>query len=161
MPRQHDAEPFAEWIERLGTATDTPVFAPHITLVGAVPTTASRDAIGQALAAFPPFDVTFVNLADSDERFRCVTVVAAAETPLVEVRNALVATCGAEPTPYDPHLSLLYAELPSAERATLRDTVTLSLPRTAAVDRVCLVATTDEDPGAWSIEETWAFARNF
>jgi 2'-5' RNA ligase len=145
---------FAEWIGRLGTATGTPAFAPHITLVGSVPDDISTDTIGDALRTFAAFPVTFVSLADSADRYRCIAVMAAADPPLTEMRGALVEACGAESTPFDPHLSLLYAVLASDQRRALRDTIALRLPLTVAIDAVALVDTGD---GAqrWTVSQTW------
>ncbi|MEY2471272.1 MAG: Cyclic phosphodiesterase-like protein [Actinomycetota bacterium] len=123
VPR--DPSPFAEWIARLAARTGGPVFAPHITLSEADPPTA-------------PFSVELLHLADSDERFRCITITAARTPPLDGVAA--------------PHLSLLYGELTAQERAALRAAVDLPLPMTIDVDELWVVDTSD-DVEKWSVTE--------
>ncbi len=154
-PKIHDARVFGEWIEQLAATTGTAVFAPHVTLVGSVPPSADVAPIERALAGFGAFDVTLVGLADSDQHFRCITVLAAADPPLLDLRSALVAACDADSTPYEPHLSLLYADLPSDERRALRATVTLPLPMHVAIDAVCLTDTSDDHSANWSVVRKW------
>lgn len=155
MPTAHDSSPFAARIQRLATTVGAPTFAPHVTLVGSVPRATAGRTIANALAAFGPFEVTLVGLADTAERFRCITVLVVPTSPLTEMRATLVAVCGVDPAPYQPHLSLLYANLGSAERKDLRDTLVLPLPMAIEIDTVCLVDTTDEDPGRWTVERRW------
>lgn len=125
VPR--DPSPFSAWIKRLAAETGGPVFAPHITLAGDVPPT-------------EPFTVDLLGLADSDARFRCITITAA-RTPPLDVID-------------DPHLSLLYGDLPAERRAELRAAITLPLPTTIVVNEVWRVDTSG-DVRNWSIEQTW------
>jgi hypothetical protein len=112
VPR--DPAPFARWIERLATRTGAPVFPPHVTVNEESPPTAA-------------FTVDLVALADSDERFRCITISAAPTPALAAVER--------------PHLSLLYAELPAEERAALRASVDLPLPMTIEIAELWRVET--------------------
>ena len=153
MPTADDAAPFADWIERLAETHGGPIFVPHVTLLGEV-APASDAAIDGVLRSRTPFPVTLVGLADSDARFRCITVTAEREAPLVELHAALADACGVDGTPYEPHLSLLYAEMRAPERARVRNTVDLPLPRVVTVDAVHLVDTTDE-ASRWSIQREW------
>jgi hypothetical protein len=123
VPR--DPSPFAGWIERLAARTGGPVFAPHITLAPESPPAA-------------PFRVELLHLADSDDRFRCITITAARTPPLDAVEA--------------PHLSLAYGELPPDERAALRATIQLPLPMTIDVDELWVVDTRG-DVANWAVLE--------
>ena len=130
LPR--DPAPFTAWIERLAAQTGSPAFTPHITLNKDDPPT-------------EPFSVELLALADSDARFRCITITAARTPPLDSIDT--------------PHLSLLYAELPAEERAALRATIDLPLPMTIEVDTLCLIDTSG-DVANWETARTWRLVRS-
>lgn len=136
-------------IRRLAQLAGTPVFAPHITLAGAA---VDGPALTTALAAFTPFNVTLNAVAHSDERFRCVTLTAEPDPTLLALRAALPGR--PESRPYEPHLSLVYGELDHTTRTGLCAKVDHDLPLRVTIDRVQLVAITD-DPSAWPVLRTW------
>lgn len=117
---------------------------PHVTVLGAGADERVR---------FEPFAIPLVGLADSDSPTRCITVTATPVGPLLAIRaQALVASEGDAPS-YEPHLSLLYAELAAERRAELRESITLELPTTITIDAVALVDTTAKDHTQW--RELW------
>lgn len=122
VPCDADAAAFVPVIARLAAAVGAPVFDPHIT-------------VGSDFAGAAPFTVALTALADSDLRFRCITVTAAAPQ-----LHAVA----------QPHLSLLYAELGPAERAALRASVELALPMTITVDAIWDVDTSG-DVSEWRV----------
>ena len=132
MPR--DREPFATLSARLAANAGLAPVEPHITVIGSVD--ADIDP------ACDPFDVQFVALADSDEKFRCITVTVAPNATLLGLRSG--------ETPYEPHLSLLYGELPDATRAALRAGVDLALPMHTPIDALAVWDTSSDDHAGWS-----------
>lgn len=119
LPCEEDAARYREVIERLSRECGTEPFEPHITLTGSI-----EDATTKA------FDVTFDTIADSDQRFQCITLRTSAVGPLAAVNG--------------PHLSLVYASLHEAARRKLKDTIDLPLPHTARFEAVSLVSITDD-----------------
>jgi 2'-5' RNA ligase len=146
LPAASDAPPFVTEITRLAALVDTDAFAPHITIVGAM-----AGEVDAAIGSFTPFQVTLIGLADSEARFRCITATVAGAQRLLDLRSA----CGEAPDEYEPHLSLLYAELPPETRAALRASVELPLPMPITIDTVSLVDTSDNDYTRWTTERRW------
>jgi 2'-5' RNA ligase len=143
LPATADAARFVPTIERLAAEVGSDPFPPHITLLGDAGDVDALPDIGA-------FSVRLVALADSDERYRCITLTAESDE-LFALRSAV----GGTTSDYEPHLSLLYAELLASRRAELRKTVDLDLPMTITIDAVALVDTSDNVFTRWTRERTW------
>jgi 2'-5' RNA ligase len=100
----------------------TPLFLPHLTLLGGIPgpeeAALSRAAgLGRALG---PIAIRLREVETSDDYFRCVFVRAELTESLRGAHvDARAAFPGAAPTPFLPHLSLLYGRLESPQRAAV------------------------------------------
>lgn len=143
VPEGEAASYFRETIARLARQYDGSVFAPHLTL-GLGPA-ALLDQIKVA-----PLELAIVGL-DCSTRFTKTLFVRFALSPaLAQLRESL----GMDPADYDPHLSLLYAELPLAQKNLLRDTlprVPFTQVRFAAAEavRCSLPVATAADVATW------------
>ncbi len=100
----------------------TPSFPPHLTLLGGIPgpeDAALSRAAGLA-RGLGPIAIRLGAVETSDEYFRCVFVRA---EPTEALRGAHVdaraAFAGAAPTPFLPHLSLLYGRLERPQLAAV------------------------------------------
>ena len=143
VPEGEAASYFRETIARLAHQYDGPVFAPHLTL-GLVPATL-LDHINAA-----PLELAIVGL-DCSIRFTKTLFVRFALSPaLAQLRESL----GMDAADYDPHLSLLYAKMPMAQKNLLRDTLPrfpFTHVRFAAAEavRCSLPVATAADVAAW------------
>lgn len=143
LPDGDAATYFRETIARLAQEHDGPLFAPHLTL-GLGPA-----ALLEKIRA-KPLELAIVGL-DCSTRFTKTLFVRFALSPaLAQLRDSL----GMEAAEYDPHLSLLYADMPMAQKNLLRDTLppfpfTRVRFATAAAVRCQLPITTAADVSAW------------
>lgn len=116
-------------IEIFARRYGAPPFPPHLTVFGSIaaPPGPERDAVKDAVAAVaretPPLTLQQTGVGESSSFFRCLYL--AFEDPVVTslrgrvgpgVGKSLVEAAR-------PHVSLLYAELPAAERQTLARTL--------------------------------------
>lgn len=105
---------FQEMIDRLAREQNTPSFAPHLTL-------GPGSAAQLANVTAAPLKLPVRTLACS-EQFTKTLFVRFVETPeLAALRDSL----GMEAAGYDPHLSLLYKEMPLAEKEQLASSISL------------------------------------
>lgn len=118
----------------------------------------AKAAAASVAAITRAFDVTFTDLADSDERFRCITLTTPADGPIVGLASNTAAALGIEPKdPYEPHLSLVYGNLHDVARQTLKASVDIALPRTTLIDAISVVTINDDirewtELGRWSLQ---------
>lgn len=153
-----DREVLRAWIERIAKWHDAPVFEPHVTLVGSAPDfDDTAAAIDRAVVSLrrPPIDL--LELVDTDDFFRCLVLTVGRTRQFDLLRSSLV-TDVASQEPYWPHLSLLYASLGPAERATLRQRVTIELPLRSAISGVWLVDTSSPHVSDWTPMRSWSLA---
>ncbi|MBA2607929.1 MAG: 2'-5' RNA ligase family protein [Actinobacteria bacterium] len=159
VPSREDAVTYVDTICRLASDSGTKPFAPHITVTsadhGGGTGAAARDVIGRVASEFESFTVELTHFEDSDQRFRCLTAVARLHGPLVRLHAGLVAALSAEPKGYEPHLSLLYGELPAPQRAHLRTGLEPELLGMITINALQAVDTSHADYGRWSVEASW------
>jgi hypothetical protein len=142
---------FREIIGRLAARYGSPVFEPHLTL--AVRTDVS-DHAEERLARLPPgaVDLSTTGIAFSAQFTRTLFVRCAASPLLLQLRALLGA---AEDEIFDPHLSLLYHQLPSAEKARLAAELGPPCPAikfdVSAAVRCRIPVSTAADVAAWEI----------
>src|SRR5437879_1543205 len=122
MPEGRAGDRLRALIGELARRHRTPSFLPHLTLLGGIPgpeEAALSRAAGPA-RGLAPIAIRLREVETSDEYFRCVFVRA---EPTKALRGAHVdaraALAGAAPTPFKPHLSLLYGRLGPNERAAV------------------------------------------
>ena len=109
----------AEVAGRLGT----PVFAPHVTLVGGVTRPGADDVVrraGELALALEPLSLPLRGPLGSDEAFRCL-YLPVGETLKLLTTHALAraALRVADERKYEPHLSLVYGAVPPEQKARL------------------------------------------
>jgi len=116
-------------IARLAARYAAPVFPPHVTLLGDLPgDEAAVVARARTLATgLRRLVVTFPRIGWRDEYFRCFYLEVESDE-VVAARGDAEALFGREPSPYLPHLSLIYGELPADEKARLRAELNRRLP---------------------------------
>jgi hypothetical protein len=110
---------------RIGTLSRrfaTPVFEPHLTLVGSVsgPAALVRETAARLARGTRAFSLLFVSAAHSEDYFRCVVLEADLSSMLAAAHRAALTALGlTSPPPFHPHLSLVYGSLLANTRATV------------------------------------------
>lgn len=107
----------------------SPVFTPHVTLLGDV--AGSKEEVlaktQQLAASIKAFRVNFLDVAQGSSFHRCVYLLAAQEPALMAAGVAARQAFGAAGDEYMPHLSLLYADAPPEVRAASQAAATQRL----------------------------------
>jgi 2'-5' RNA ligase len=101
-------------ISRLSRQYATPVFPPHITLIGnLVGSEKELSSQAQQLATrVRAFEITLTTIGYLDEYFRCLFIQAAETAALVEAdRTARTTFHREQDAKFMPHLSLMYGDL--------------------------------------------------
>jgi 2'-5' RNA ligase len=122
VPQGETRDALAAVIESLVRARGGPLFEPHVTLLGGLTSCESEVVrVAERLAAgLAPFVIRLGSAGHRDALFRCLFLLADEDAALAGAHaRALEAFGLPETQPFMPHLSLLYADLPSQERAAL------------------------------------------
>lgn len=104
---------YSTLIDKLSCEFGTPRFDPHITLLPGL--TGSVDEISHCIHAFAedikPFAVTLMETAVTERYFQRLFVKVEASTELMQLHHlAAKHLAQSRPTPFQPHLSLLYGD---------------------------------------------------
>lgn len=119
----------ARLIARLAARWGTPVFDPHITLVGGLGA-AEGDIVrraAQIAARIGPVPMRLARAGWEEPYFRCFYLVVDGDG-VVAARRVATEVFGAEPADYFPHLSLAYGDPSVAEKERVRAEVERRLP---------------------------------
>lgn len=115
MPKGKIYDKFASFIERLAGEYNSPVFEPHVTLLGELPQV-EQEAIKltqDLVADQKPFPIVLGRIDYEDFHFRALFVKAEITEPLVNLHEKAKTLFGMRHIPpYMPHLSLLYGNYP-------------------------------------------------
>ncbi|KAI3741619.1 hypothetical protein L1987_59293 [Smallanthus sonchifolius] len=96
-----------------------PEFEPHVTVVGAISLTEdeARDKLKKACEDLKSYNATVERVATGTFFYQCVFLLLHPTTEVMETGANCWAHFGYEsPTPYMPHLSILYADLTEEEK---------------------------------------------
>lgn len=148
-------ERFQALIARLAARLDTPVFPPHVTLLGGLsgeePDLCRRAA--RLARELQPFDVRLLGLAWRDEYYRCLFVEVAPSRALRDAFDAAQGVFGRrEPGAFYPHLSLVYGDLGEPEKQTVADDIGGYFDETLRIRELVLYDTSGPPP-AWRCVE--------
>ena len=153
IPEQVAREFFANAIRKLGSQFSAPIFDPHLTVFLAPEN--SRNPT-EVLRELPPIDIELrVRGVRSGESFtKTVFVQFAKNDPLQELVNRTGRLSDASARCHiDPHLSLLYASLPSATKRELAASIQLPFTevRFCGIQAVHCISPTEnsDEVGAW------------
>ena len=128
MPTGEVRQRLAGTILALSREYAAPAFQPHVTLAGGIVGPAREVASKMADLArrIPPFTVRLTEVDFLDEYFRCLFVRVATTHPIMKANTVARAVFSLEKQPaFMPHLSLLYADLPSG----VKERIVASLAR--------------------------------
>jgi len=128
-------------IERYAAELDTPSFAPHVTLVTGWPVD-EVDLIAEVLSGLTALEIPVIGASGSSEYFRSVVIELEASEELLALRRRAIRIAGlAVEGEFRPHLSLVYGDVSTARRETVRAEVEKDLPPSVHLDRLDLVVT--------------------
>lgn len=124
LPDQETAAFLANQIQLLSQQAGMPAFAPHLTLLS--PWEASRESLLERMDSFSPIqdqDVVWVDsrgISHSEAFYRAVVIETSLSPGLSQLRQQLGAHLHWNaPTPYLPHVSLVYGHFDSKKRDEL------------------------------------------
>ena len=128
-----------------------PVFAPHLTLAGAVEGDAAAVARGLAdlVAGVAPFEVTLAGFGHEPAFFRSLYLRAEPSARLTALHEAAERAWDLAGPPYRPHVSLLYSDRPEADKPGLIASAGLALPMRIRIDAAELWADFRDPVAAW------------
>ncbi len=143
-------------ISRLSREHSTPLFEPHVTLVGEL--IGQGEDFGartrQLAGQLRPFVVEFGEVGFLPEFYRCLFFHVRETEPAIKA-NALARKVFRRESDgkYMPHLSLLYGNLPPAVKLETMAQIGQTLQRSFLVDRIHLVSTQGEPKDWYSLGE--------
>lgn len=144
MPAEPAARRFASVITTIALRLGSPVFDPHVTLLGGL--TLEEEVAwprARALAsALAPVRVRLVRAGWRPSYFRCLYAEVEGEGIVRAHGTARAVFHLPEGQPYEPHLSVAYADLTELEQASLAVEVDRQLPATVVLDTLRLMRTT-------------------
>ena len=153
MPAAREREFFAGVIAELAARFDAPDFEPHVTLFGGKADEQRALAALEEIQHSRPLEMEIDRVAYSEVFTKTLfvqfhsTPEAAALSDLV--RNAAGLTLDYE---FNPHVSLLYSDLPEAEKESLARTLAIPFER-VSFDRVQVISTRDPITSRKAIDE--------
>ena len=133
MPTGEVRQRLAATILDLSRQYAAPTFEPHVTLAGGIAGPAREVVAKMAELArrIPPFTIRLTEVDFLDEYFRCLFVRVAQTQPIMKANKVAQAVFSLEKQPtFVPHLSLLYADLPSG----VKERIVASLGRRLELD---------------------------
>ena len=122
MPEGNSHERLSQTIDRLAARLGTVRFAPHVTLLPGLsrPQASVVEGARTLAAGLGPFSVGFSAVGGVDQHFRCLFLRVRAGRAVGEAHSRAAQQFGRDADPsFDPHLSLVYGTLDSAERTRL------------------------------------------
>lgn len=136
-------------IEMLARQHGSPVFHPHLTLLGDIPAApAALGAQARAIAAAAPaFEAEVQDIVTSDAYYRSFYAGFAIEPALARLRAAAIATFALDPGPFTPHVSLLYGPVePEAKAASAAERRQVWNGRRVRFDRLAITNSGNDVP---------------
>jgi 2'-5' RNA ligase len=106
-------------IGELSLRHGTPVFPPHMTLLGGLfpPREKLLEKVPALAASLKPFGVGFEGIGCLDEYYRCIFIKVRQTKEVVDANRKAREIFGREDdAPFMPHLSLVYADMKAAKK---------------------------------------------
>lgn len=148
-----------ERIKKLSDRHDTPIFEPHVTLLGGlqhgeVELTQLTDTLAGALHQF---DIILTQADFGETFYQSIFVHAKKTKELVEARSTAEKLFGAPAEEFMPHLSLLYGDLSKNDKERILNVMGREFHIRFPVHNVLLVNTTGK-PDEWKYVHSSEFS---
>jgi 2'-5' RNA ligase len=142
----------ADVIGRLAKEHGGPVFAPHITITPTIDTGSGEatSILELITARVTPFDVSLDSVGHEPAYYRALYLRAMPCPHLTELNQAAKQAWELDPaSPYMPHLSLLYSDIPDERKDPIVAGVGLRLPVVVRIDAAELWAVGEAGVPGW------------
>jgi 2'-5' RNA ligase len=138
-------------IDRLAATCGTPRFRPHVTVLATLdsPEDLAVRTLASLAAGVPPVDLTLAAVGHEETYFRSLYLRAEPSAQLLALREAGQRAWALGPSPYLPHLSLLYSDIPEKDKHSLVHRIRIRLPLTVRFDAVELWARDPRGVCSW------------
>jgi hypothetical protein len=130
-------------MNRLAGQHDAPTLRPHVTLIPNLDEPepdATEEALKSLMSAQPSIDLTFTSVGHETTYFRALYLVPEPSEQLVFVHRTIRGARSLEGERFEPHLSLLYAELGDDLKRPAIEAAASGLPLTIRFDAIELWA---------------------
>jgi len=165
MPAEPARKFFQGLIEELAWQYDAPLFEPHVTVhVGEDHADAAEKALSRASRECQRIDLKPLCIDHSDEFIKTLFVQFGPDKKLQRL-NAIIRVAAQDPARYhlNPHLSLLYKNIPAAARRALADSIKVPFSEVTfdALKTVRCISPTQSraDVEAWQVMATRELSR--
>ena len=152
---EESRRPLADLINKFSRRFNSPLFEPHITLLGGI--NAAREEVvkyANGLAqTVEPFDLELDGIGETENFFRCLFVRVKLNPPLIELYRRTVNFWGNSGyiDDYMPHISLVYGNLVAEDKQNVAQEVLLPSSR-IHINEVQVVSTNaDSNPEKWQV----------
>ena len=153
IPESPEYHTYQELINNFSSRTGTPVFSPHITLLGQLPhdldwlTSRFTTCFQQQRS----LHISLHQVELQDRYFRSI-VLNVASNPALQGMHAQALACfqAEKMQPFEPHLSILYSDLTLPEKQALVNRHKISYPQNLSLSEVQLVDTSGS-PDQWQV----------
>jgi 2'-5' RNA ligase len=125
-------------IDSLAAEHDAPRFQPHVTMLATFdsPEDRAARALKSLAAGVPPVELTLAATGYEETYFRALYLSVEPSAQLLALREAGQRAWALDPSPYLPHLSLLYSDIPDQDKQSLVGRIGIRLPLTVRFDAV-------------------------
>jgi 2'-5' RNA ligase len=146
-----ERDQLAATIDRLAAEHDAPRFQPHVTMLATLdcPEDLAARTLTSLAAGTPPIELTLVAIGYEQTYFRSLYLRAEPSAQLLALREAGQRAWALDPSPYMPHLSLLYSDIPDKDKHSLIERTEIRLPLTVRLDAVELWARNPAGVRSW------------
>jgi len=151
MPEAGVRDALQSQIAGLAREYGTVPFEPHVTLLGGIPDQAALTAPLASLAAqVGTMTVRLGDIRYQCEYFRCLYIEIKPDAALVRARDLARSLFGGAPAgPFEPHVSLLYGDMPEELKGAIAARLSDRVPRTMRLERLALYDLAGR-PDTWS-----------
>jgi hypothetical protein len=157
VPTGSAMEELKKVVVNLAAAHASPVFTPHVTLVGSLEGNESEvlTKVAHLAAETKPFTVETAAVDFSTTYFQCVFARIKTSVPLLELYQKTSSMFSNADVFYMPHLSLIYGDFTFEERAEIAQSI--DLPTLSFQPQLVLNRSDAQTPVEdWEIVETWS-----
>lgn len=141
---------FLSLIKDLAQRYHAPVFEPHVTLCGGEIAETRAEEIVRNLSIREPITLEITGVEHS-EKYTKTLFVQFRSTPEIEALSAEIQKAAASHHDLNPHLSLLYKEMPEADKAAAARAISLPFD-SVTFETVTIVVTPSPIRGAADVE---------
>lgn len=137
-----------EYIKKLSKRYDTPLFSPHVTLLGNLSSTETEliPFTNMLASSISPFDLKLTRAGFRNSYYQSLFIHVEESSRLKEVRERACRLFDNENNKFMPHLSLMYGDLPKEEKERILNLIGHEFELTFTAQSISLVRTSGKPP---------------